>query len=202
MRINNTRGAVMLFIIAAIAIALSAGLTLYIMNKPEIENTGTKNDTQENSVTEKIGSPTEKEGDLMIIDADTGENILKFSTTNLAGSTSPLLDFNTKAYNEFRDSYDLVVLYFYANWCPICKAELPHLYGAFNDLKEYSVIGFRVNFNDNETDDDERNLAREFGVAYQHTKVFLKGGKRILKAPDSWENKERYLNEIQKALGQ
>jgi len=38
-------------------------------------------------------------------------------------------------------------------------------------------------------------------VGYQHTKVFLKNGKRILKAPDSWD-KDRYMFEINKALGQ
>ena len=50
------------------------------------------------------------------------------------------------------------------------------------------------------TDADEKNLAREFGVAYQHTKVLLKNGKRILKSPETWD-KARYLKEINTALG-
>jgi len=61
------------------------------------------------------------------------------------------------------------------------------------------VIGFRVNYNDDFTDDDERALARKFGVAYQHTKVFVKNNKRLLKAPDSW-GKNRYGTEIAKYL--
>lgn len=117
----------------------------------------------------------------------------------LAGNTSPLLEFNQTDYTKARESGKLVILYFYANWCPECRAEFPEMQDAFNTLSTSQVIGFRVNYNDNETDDAERDLAREFGVAYQHTKVFIKNGERVLKAPDSW-GQERYLEEILKVL--
>lgn len=117
----------------------------------------------------------------------------------LAGNPSKLYDFNKTKYDEALKSDKLVVLYFYANWCPICKAEVPKMYEAFNELTTDKVIGFRVNYNDNETDQDEVALAKEFGVAYQHTKVFLKNGQRILKSPESWD-KQRYLDEINKNL--
>lgn len=68
---------------------------------------------------------------------------------------------------------------------------------SFSQPKLQIVIGFRVNYNDNQTDNDECNLAREFGVAYQHTKIFVKNGTRILKSPEGW-NKDRYLIEINK----
>ena len=117
----------------------------------------------------------------------------------LAGSLeAPLLDFNANDYEAALGSEKLIVLYFYANWCPICKAEFPKMQDAFNELPDGSnVVGFRINYNDNETDSYEQDIAREFGVAYQHTKVFIKNGERVLKAPDSWE-KERYLSEIGK----
>ena len=35
------------------------------------------------------------------------------------------------------------------------------------------VVGFRVNFNDTETDSEEKALAKEFGVTYQHTGFFI-----------------------------
>ena len=66
---------------------------------------------------------------------------------------------------------------------------------AFDELTGDRVIGFRVNYNDNQTSEAERELASEFGVAYQHTKVFLKNGERVGKYPDSWD-KDRYLTEI------
>jgi len=122
-----------------------------------------------------------------------------FSGTVLAGSTAPLLEFNQADYEKALQSKELVVLYFFANWCPICLAEIPHLYGAFNELDSDKVIGFRVSYRDNETDNSEEDIARSFGVAYQHTKVFIKNGERILKSPSTWD-KNRYISEINKAL--
>lgn len=117
----------------------------------------------------------------------------------LAGATSKLYAFDKAIYEEALKSERLVVLYFYANWCPICKEEVPEMYEAFNQLTGDKVIGFRVNYNDSETDQEETSLAKEFGVAYQHTKVFLRNGQRVLKSPESWD-KQRYLDEIEKAL--
>jgi thiol-disulfide isomerase/thioredoxin len=126
-------------------------------------------------------------------------SIGEYNGTVLAGSTSKLIDFNRDDYNQAIASDKLVVLYFYANWCPICREEVPKMYQAFNQLTSDEVVGFRVNFNDNETDDDERTLASQFGVAYQHTKVFLKNKERVLKSPETWET-ERYLTEIENRL--
>lgn len=122
-----------------------------------------------------------------------------FKGAQLAGAVAPLLEFNAVDYARSLQSGKLIVLYFYANWCPICKKEFPELVDAFNQLSTDQVIGFRVNFNDNATDEVETNLAREYGVAYQHTKVFVKNGERLLKSPDSWDQ-QRYLLEIMKAL--
>lgn len=134
--------------------------------------------------------PEGSEGDAMMEKTVTG--------TVLAGSSSPLVDFNKADYDAAVASDKLVVLYFYATWCPICRAEEPELRAAFNDLTGDNVIGFRVNFNDGDTDTDEKALAQQFQVPYQHYKVFLKNGGVVLKAPDTW-NKERYLTEINKA---
>lgn len=128
-------------------------------------------------------------------------NALQFSGTKLAGGASPLLDFVKSDYDKAAMSEKLIVLYFYANWCPICREEFPKMQAAFNELTSDTIIGFRVNYNDNETDDAERDLAREFGVAYQHTKVLVKNGARVGKYPDSW-SEDRYLLELNKLLNQ
>ncbi len=112
-----------------------------------------------------------------------------------------LLDFNKADYDKALVSDKLIVLYFYANWCPICREEFPIMQNVFNELNTDKVIGFRVNYNDNQTDNDEINLARQFGVAYQHTKVFIKDNQRILKSPEGWDA-NRYNTEINKALAQ
>jgi thiol-disulfide isomerase/thioredoxin len=125
---------------------------------------------------------------------------IKFTGTVLAGNSSTLLDFNQVDYDTALKTDKLVVLYFYATWCPICKKEVASaFYPAFNELDHDKVIGFRVNYNDSDTDANEVALAREFGVAYQHTKVFVKNGNRILKSPESW-SKEKYFEEIKKAI--
>jgi len=128
------------------------------------------------------------------------EIMMSYSGTTIAGKSAPLLDFVKSDYDTAFQSDKLIVLYFFANWCPICKEETENaLYPAFNELTDDKVIGFRINYNDNQTDNDEKNMAREFGVAYQHTKVFVKNGKRILKSPEGWD-KSRYISEIDKAL--
>lgn len=113
----------------------------------------------------------------------------------LAGTTSKYLDFNKADYDNALKENKKILLYFYANWCPICKAEQPNTFAAFDELNDSDLIGFRVNYRDSETDADEEALAKEFGVSYQHTKVILKDGQKVLKAPDSW-NKQRYLDEL------
>lgn len=122
-----------------------------------------------------------------------------YAGTSLAGTSAPLLDFTADDYNAALQTDKLIVLYFYANWCPICREEFPKMQSAFNQLTTDQVIAFRVNFNDNETDDLEQSLARAHGIAYQHTKVFVQGGQQILKSPETWEE-ERYLTEIESVL--
>ena len=115
----------------------------------------------------------------------------------LAGSTTPYIEFTQEAYDKALKENKTIVLYFYANWCPECKIEQKETITAFNELKLDNVIGFRVNYKDSDTDDNEVNLAKENGISYQHTKVIIKNSKQVLKAPDRW-NKERYINEITK----
>lgn len=117
----------------------------------------------------------------------------------LAGTTTPYIAFNKEDYDKAIAENKIIMLYFYANWCPICKAEQPKVFAAFNEMEYENVIGFRANYRDDDVDEFEEQLAKEHGITYQHTKVIIKDGQRALKAPDSW-NKERYLEEIKKLI--
>ena len=73
------------------------------------------------------------------------------------------------------------VLYFYANWCPICKpADADFKANSSKIPTDVTVI--RVNYNDSDTDQEEKDLAKKYAIIYQHTFVQIDGqGKEVTK---------------------
>ena len=62
------------------------------------------------------------------------------------------------------------VLFFYANWCPTCQpADASFTQDTSQIPADVTLI--RVNYNDTETDQEEKDLAKKYGVTYQHTFV-------------------------------
>jgi len=189
-------------------VVVVVGAIAYFETRPQSEKMMYEGEKMMDEGTEMVeeGEVMVKEGEKMMDEGEAmteGENMAmadSYEGELLAGDKNPLLSFTKTDYEKAIASDKLVIIYFYANWCPICRAEFPKMESAFDKLTTDNVIGFRVNFNDNETDADEKALASEFGVAYQHTKVILKNGERILKSPESWDE-ARYLTEINKALG-
>src|SRR3989344_4278143 len=213
----SQKGFAMPVIIAIVAVVLVLGGVVYYANQSRTQEDKM---TQEEAMMEQKAMEEkeameqkeedvmmEKEGETMMEKEegammDNGETMMKYSGAVLAGTSAPVLDFNKTDYDAAIASDKLVVLYFYANWCPICKEETKNsLYPAFSELTTDRVVGIRVNYKDSDTDKDEEALARQYGIAYQHTKVFVKNGKQVLKAPDSWD-KVRYLTEINKVITQ
>jgi len=73
------------------------------------------------------------------------------------------------------------VLYFYANWCPTCLPANDDLSSKADQIPS-DVTVIRVNYNDSDTDEDEKELARKYGITYQHTFVQIDSeGKEIAK---------------------
>ena len=128
-----------------------------------------------------------------------GKKIEGYSGKVLAGNSSPFLEFNKDDYEKALKSDKIILLDFYANWCPICRAEEPGIFSGFDSLTENKLIGFRVNFNDSDTDEDEKKLAKDFNVPYQHTKIFLKEGREISRSVDQWDEKT-FIEEINAAI--
>lgn len=164
--------------------------------------------TQAETSMEKKDAMMEKDNSIMEKDASamTKEETMEkdammdkpYAGKILAGTGSTkYLDFSKADYDKALQENKKILLYFYASWCPLCKKEQPEIFAAFNELNDPELVGFRVNYKDGDDDETEKALAKEFGIGYQHTKVILKDGQRVLKAPDSWD-KERYLEELGK----
>ena len=182
-----------LMILLAIFSVVVFGCTQTTTDVMEKKDSMTEKDTSGAMI--KEGNVMEKADDAMEKEAMTEGS---YTAKVLAGTeTTKYLEFNKADYEKALKEKKKILLYFYANWCPICKKEQLDTFAAFNEVSDPDLVGFRVNFRDSDTDADETNLAKDFGVSYQHTKVILKDGQRVLKAPDSWD-KQRYLDEISK----
>ncbi len=73
------------------------------------------------------------------------------------------------------------VLFFYASWCPTCKpADASFTQNVSGIPDDVTII--RVNYNDPETDQEEKDLAKKYIITYQHTFVQIDStGKEIAK---------------------
>ena len=73
------------------------------------------------------------------------------------------------------------VLFFYASWCSTCRPADANLTENSGKIPE-DVSVIRVNYNDPETDQDEKDLAKKYGIVYQHTFVQIDSmGKEVTK---------------------
>jgi len=71
------------------------------------------------------------------------------------------------------------VLFFYASWCPTCRPADENFKKNEGIIPE-DVTLIRVNYNDPETDQEEKDLARKYGVTYQHTFVQIDSSENVV----------------------
>lgn len=68
----------------------------------------------------------------------------------------------------------VTMLYFTANWCPICREQEPVNMEALKSLEEdKDIIAFRVHILDSETTKETEALAEKYDISYQHTTVII-----------------------------
>lgn len=122
----------------------------------------------------------------------------KYAGNVLSGTTTPYVEFNQADFEMALSQKKTIVLNFYANWCPSCRAEQPFAEEAFSTLNNSHVVGFRVDYKDANTDEFETALAKKYGITYQHTKIIIdKTGEQAVKSLESWDS-ARYISEIMK----
>jgi thiol-disulfide isomerase/thioredoxin len=94
-------------------------------------------------------------------------------------SDSHYLTYSKEVYDQ--TSGKRRVLFFYANWCPTCKIANEDFTANQNKIPE-DVVVIRTNYNDTDTDQDEKDLARKYGITYQHTFVQIDStGKEVIR---------------------
>ncbi|MEO8581420.1 MAG: thioredoxin domain-containing protein [Patescibacteria group bacterium] len=85
------------------------------------------------------------------------------------------------------------VLFFYANWCPTCKPA-NESFIKNEQLIPQDVKLIRVNYNDSDTDQTEKDLAKKYAVTYQHTYVQIDAQGNELKKWNGGEIEELLSN--------
>lgn len=138
-----------ILIVAVILILVVAGISFY--NKMD-----TSSSNIQTGQTNIIANPTNDDSNTQIEDSKTlslSDNYVQFSPEVLEGLT-----------NTTR------VLFFYANWCPTCKQANDEFLAQSAQLPQ-NVTLIRVNYNDTDTDDAEKELAKKYAITYQHTFV-------------------------------
>jgi thioredoxin 1 len=81
-------------------------------------------------------------------------------------------DFTQAKYEAAIAAGDPVYLYFFATWCPTCRAQAPINERLFNTYNGF-VHAFRINILDNEVNNEEEAIAKQFNVNRQHTAVLI-----------------------------
>lgn len=85
------------------------------------------------------------------------------------------------------------VLFFFANWCPTCRPADASFRENESKIPE-DVTVIRVNYNDTETNQEEKDLAAKYAVTYQHTYVQIDGQGKEITAWNGGQMKELLEN--------
>lgn len=81
------------------------------------------------------------------------------------------VDYSQEDYDKHKDKKR--ILYFHADWCPVCKPLDKELLENSNKIPENVTI-FKVNY------DKEPSLKTKYGVTYQHTFVQVDGSDKLV----------------------
>ncbi len=146
-------------IIAVVVVVAIVGIGAYILsqNSTKSESMMVKEDTTMESKTDDA---------MMQKDTDNMEKDDKMAKDTM--SDSRYVEYSKASFDKAGNNRR--VLYFYASWCPTCKPADADL-EANKDRIPNDVTVIRVNYNDPETDQEEKELAKKYGITYQHTFV-------------------------------
>lgn len=178
-----------------ILLIMSVLLIAGCINQPQASDEKKVTENKEDSMIKKTNNMmkendtenTEKTNDSMM--EKTADSMMK---------KSEYKDFTKVDYDKAKEEGKIIYLEFAADWCPSCQAQHPKIVDAFENLNNQNVVGFRVNYKDSRTDQDEVDLARQFGITYQHTRIILDSkGSIVNRATGEWSS-EQIVEELNK----
>ncbi len=118
-------------------------------------------------------------------------NVKTVATESAEISGSKYIEYNQTAFENSAGKKR--VLFFYASWCPICRPADSSFKENTNLIPD-DVVVIRVNFNDPDTDENEKELAKKYQITYQHTYVLVDSAGNLLKKWNSGEIDELLQN--------
>ncbi|MBI2134711.1 thioredoxin family protein [Candidatus Woesearchaeota archaeon] len=119
-----------------------------------------------------------------------------------AGKASKYYRYDKASFEKSLKEGKTIFLDFHANWCPTCKAERPGILAAFNELDKENVVGYQVHFNDDETNADDKEMAKKYGITVQHTKVIINSKGNVGLKTLEVLSKQEIINRITKIAGE
>jgi len=151
----------------------------------------------QNNVNKKL----DKDSNMEIAQKESGNSMVESNMKKLVSLANNYYRFDKSHFEKSLQEGKTIFLDFHANWCPVCIKEQPNIFGAFNELSEENVVGYQVHYKDDETNDEDEEMAKKYGITYQHTKVIIKDGKVALKSLDAF-SKNKAIEEISRINGE
>ncbi|MBI4163850.1 MAG: thioredoxin family protein [Candidatus Aenigmarchaeota archaeon] len=182
-------------LILIVAILLVSGCTQNQQTTSAQKTSSAQTPEKSPSQTQIISSPTTTEKASPTTNTENG-----FNYESLPKYASRYYRYSKEAYQSALNEGKVIYLYFYANWCPICKEARPKILEAFNKMDFDDVIGFEVHYNDGEEKDFDREITRNYQVPYQHTTIIAKNGGQVFKSLEEL-SADKLIEEIGKARG-
>ena len=171
---------VIIFIILVI-VAAGFGVYTFSRNSDQDDSMMQKDVSQSSSSPEVMIQKTEAMMDNKIDSTGSGENMMKNDGKMMGAETEAerYIEYSKTAFE--RSSTNRRVLFFYASWCPTCRPADADFKTNLNKIPTDMTV-LRVNYNDPDTDQAEKDLAKQYGITYQHTFVQIDStGKQITK---------------------
>jgi thiol-disulfide isomerase/thioredoxin len=160
-------------LVFALVTIFGIGVYAFSRNSSQSESMITKDEV----LISKDESSSEPTGAMMQINDSSTENNDTMTNANVAGSG--YVEYSNTAFNNA--SNNRRVLFFYASWCPTCRPADTSFTKNVSKIPD-DVTLIRVNYNDPDTDQEEKDLAKKYGITYQHTFVQIDStGKEVTK---------------------